>query len=98
MGAEGSYRIGWEAVCADWKTQAEKSLGGQVHGEQVHVLVEGTMATATHFTRGTVRTAVGKTVDQRVRETSVFRKENGEWKMIGHQADSYPVWTDVVDR
>jgi ketosteroid isomerase-like protein len=56
------------------------------------------MATATHLTEGTVKTADGKTIDQRVRETSVFRKEDGGWKMIGHQADNYPVWIDVVDR
>jgi len=98
MGAEGTYRIGWEATYDDWKTQAEKSLGGEVHGEEIHVIVEGAMATATHFTEGTVKTADGKMIDQRVRETSVFRKKNGTWKMIGHQADNYPVWVDIVDR
>ena len=98
MGAEGTYRFGWDATYADWQKQAENSLGGQVHGEQVHVVVEGTMATACHFTVGTIKTSDGKTVDQRVRETSVFRKEDGAWKMIGHQADNYPVWIDVVGR
>jgi len=98
MGAEGTYRIGWEATFADWKAQAAKSLGGEVYGEQVHVVVEGTMATATHFTKGTVKTADGKTIDQGVRETSVLRKEDGVWKMIGHQADNYPVWINIVDR
>jgi uncharacterized protein (TIGR02246 family) len=98
MGAEGTYRIGWEATYDDWKAQAAKSLGGEVHGEEVHVVVEGTMATATHFTKGTVKTADGKTIDQGVRETSVFRKEDGAWKMIGHQADNYPVWINIVDR
>jgi uncharacterized protein (TIGR02246 family) len=98
MGAEGTYRIGWEATFADWKAQAAKSLGGEVHGEEVHVIVDGTMATATHYTKGNIKTPDGKTIDQRVRETSVFRKEDGVWKMIGHQADNYPVWIDVIDR
>ena len=98
MGAEGTYRIGWEAIYDDWKKQAEMSLGGEVHGDKIHVVVDGPMATATHYTRGTVKAADGKTIDQQVRETSVFRKEAGEWKMIGHQADNYPVWVDVVDR
>ena len=98
MGAEGTYRIGWATTYDDWKSQAEKSLGGHVHGEEVHVVVDGNMATATHLTEGTIKTADGKTIDQRVRETSVFRKENGAWKMIGHQADDYPVWIEVVDR
>ncbi|MEM9223700.1 MAG: DUF4440 domain-containing protein [Pseudomonadota bacterium] len=98
MGAEGTYRIGWEATYADWKEQAAKSLGGKVIAEKVHVIVSGDMATATHITKGTATTDDGRTVEQRVRETSVFRKENGAWKMIGHQADNYPVWVDVVDR
>lgn len=98
MGAEGTYRIGWEAIYDDWKKQAAKSLGGEVHGEEVHVVVDGAMATATHYTKGTVKTAEGKLIDQQVRETSVFRKEGDRWKLIGHQADNYPVWVEVVDR
>lgn len=97
MGAEGTYRIGWEAVYADWQTQAAKSLGGEVHGVEIHIVVEGDMATATHFTKGKITTADDKVIDQQVRETSVFRKEDGVWKMIGHQADNYPVWVKVVD-
>ena len=98
MGAGGTYRIGWQAIYEDWKTQAAQSLGGKVHGEKIHVIVNGRMATASHYTKGTVRTAEGKVIDQRVRETSVFRKENGAWKIIAHQADNYPVWAKVVDR
>lgn len=98
MGAEGTYRIGWEATYGDWKEQAAKSLGGTVTADDVHVVVSGDMATATHLTKGSAVTAQGKTVTQQVRETSVFRKEDGVWKMIGHHADNYPVWVDVVDR
>lgn len=97
MGAEGTYHIGWDEVYRDWKTQAERSLGGHVEGAEIRVIVSGTMASATHYTKGTVRTAEGKTIGQQVRETSVFRLENGEWKMIGHHADNYPVWVNVVD-
>ena len=98
MGAEGTYRVGWDDTYADWKTQAQRSLGGDVHGEDIHVVVEGTMATASHFTKGTVTSPDGKATDLLVRETSVFRKEDGAWKMIAHQADDYPLWVKVVDR
>ena len=96
MGAEGTYRIGWQAIYGDWKTQAAKSLGGQVQGVDIHIVVEGSMATATHLTEGTLTTAEGKVMKQQVRETSVFRKEGGAWKMIGHQADNYPLWSKIV--
>jgi uncharacterized protein (TIGR02246 family) len=98
MGAEGTYRIGWKATYDDWKKQARKSLGGKVHGTKIQIVVDGTMATATHYSKGTVRTSENKRIDQQVRETSVFRKENGKWKMIGHQADNYPVWINIVDQ
>ena len=52
MGAEGTYRIGWEATYADWKAQAEKSTGGSVEGTDIHVVVNGDMATASHYTKG----------------------------------------------
>jgi uncharacterized protein (TIGR02246 family) len=96
MGAEGTYRVGWDAAYDDWKKQAEKSLGGKVHATNIHVVVNGTMAVATHYTKGTVTSAEGETIDQQVRESSVFRKEQDVWKMIAHQADYYPVWVGVL--
>ncbi|MEM8629745.1 MAG: nuclear transport factor 2 family protein [Pseudomonadota bacterium] len=97
MGAEGTYRMGWADTYADWKTQAERSLGGTVSGENIHVVVEGTLAMASHFTKGTVTAPDGKATDLLVRETSVFRKEHGTWKLIAHQADDHPIWASVID-
>jgi len=90
MGAEGTYRIGWEATYADWQAQAEQSTGGEVEGADIHVVVNGDLATAAHTTNGTVRQPNGETVRTAVRETSVFRKEDGQWRMIGHHADVVP--------
>jgi uncharacterized protein (TIGR02246 family) len=90
MGAEGSYRIGWSAAFADWKAQAAKSSGGTVEGRDIHVVVAGDMATATHYTIGNVRNSEGEAAQTSVRETSVFRKEDGGWRMIGHHADPLP--------
>ena len=92
MGAEGTYRVGWEATFADWTAQAEKSTGGNVAGAGVHVVVAGDMATAQHYTKGKVRKRGGEMEETLVRETSVFRKEDGRWKMIAHHADGIPFW------
>ena len=91
-------RAGWAATYADWKTQAEKSGGGKVAGADIHVVVSGDMAAAQHYTEGQVQTATGKTVDTKLRETSVFRKEDGQWKMISHHADNLALWEKVVDK
>jgi uncharacterized protein (TIGR02246 family) len=92
LGAEGTFQIGWKATYDDWKAQAAMSIGGKAKGEDIRVVVHGNMATAVHFTQGTLRQPGGQTARVRVRETSVFRKENGRWRMIGHHADSIPYW------
>lgn len=98
MGAEGTYRTGWEATYADWKAQAEKSTGGNVHGVDIHLVISGDMASAQHYTRGKVRQPDGQMNDTNVRETSVFRKENGRWKMIAHHADAIPYWEKAFEK
>ncbi|MCP4383379.1 MAG: nuclear transport factor 2 family protein [Hyphomicrobiales bacterium] len=97
MGAEGTYRIGWEALYNDWQAQAAKSTGGTVSAVNVHVMVSGDMAMAAHFTRGKVRMPDGTMNENNVRETSVFRKENGQWRMIGHHADGIAYWEKAFD-
>ena len=60
MGAEGTYRIGWEPTWADWQAQAAKSSGGKVAPADLHIVVVGDMATATqhhHRRRQESRTA-----------------------------------------
>jgi len=92
MGAEGTYRVGWAAIYGDWKAQAAKSQGGKVEGVDIHIIVGAHMATAAHVTKGSVKQPDGKMVDIAARETSVFRKEDGKWRMIGHHADGLAYW------
>jgi uncharacterized protein (TIGR02246 family) len=98
MGAEGTYRVGWKATYADWTAQAKKGSGGKVTGSKIHIVVSGTMAAAQHYTKGDVRMPDGKTVNSLVRETSVFRKEDGAWKMISHHADGLPDWEQAFEK
>jgi uncharacterized protein (TIGR02246 family) len=97
LGAEGSIQIGWRATYEGWKLQAAMSAGGQAKGEDVRVVLNGDMATAVHYTHGMLRQPGGQTARVRVRETSVFRKENGEWRMIAHHADSTPFWESKLE-
>jgi uncharacterized protein (TIGR02246 family) len=98
MGAEGTYRVGWDATYADWKTQAEQSAGGSVEGIDVHVVVNGDMATASHYTKGSIKDQKGRMSQTSVRETSVLRREDGQWRMIGHHADVIPFWEMAFDK
>jgi len=95
MGAEGTFRVGWEATYADWSEQASKSSGGQVAPVDVHIVESGDLAAVQHLTRGEVRQPDGQINQTNVRESSVFRKEKGTWKMIAHHADAIPYWEDA---
>jgi len=39
-----------------------------------------------------------QTRDTSARESSVFRKEDGVWKMIAHHADKLAPWAEVVGK
>ena len=90
MSAEGTYRVGWAATWADWQEQAEKSGGGHVEGADLHIVIGGDLAVAQHYTTGSVTRPDGETAETRVRESSVFRREDGRWRMIAHHADELP--------
>jgi len=96
--AEGGIQVGWDAVFADWKLQAGKSLGGAVEISDVHIVIGQDVAIAHNITHGHVKGADGPTVEISLRESSAFRKENGSWKMIAHHADDFKLWEGVVGR
>jgi ketosteroid isomerase-like protein len=96
--AEGGIQVGWDAVFADWKPQAGKSLGGAVEISDVHIVIGQDVAIAHNITHGHVKGADGPTVEISLRESSAFRKENGSWKMIAHHADDFKLWEGVVGR
>jgi uncharacterized protein (TIGR02246 family) len=96
MSGEGTFRVGWQATWADWQEQAKKSLGGHVEGDDIHIIVSGNLATVALIARATVKAPNGTTRELRVRQTHVFRKEDGTWKMIVHHADNIPVWDEIV--
>ena len=86
MSPFGELLTGWPATRASWIAQAEARLGGVVRGEELHHLAAGTLGFAVGFERGEVQVEARPTpVD--IRATSMFRLEDGEWRMIGHHTD-----------
>jgi uncharacterized protein (TIGR02246 family) len=96
MSGEGTFRIGFEAAFADWKAQAAKSRGGKTVCEEVRIVVSGDMAAAGFIARATINGPDGRPSDHRIRQTNVYRKEGGAWKLVLHQADDSAAWRAVV--
>jgi ketosteroid isomerase-like protein len=90
MGPTGNYERGWNAVRKDWEGQAAMKLGGRVEAADIQVVVEPSLAVVTDYEVGENANAQGKVERVKLRATNIFRKENGQWKMIGHHTDKLP--------
>lgn len=90
MGPTGKYNRGWAAVKKDWEGQAALKLGGKVEPTDINVVVGTDLAVISDTEIGTNTNADGKTATVKLRGTSMFRKEDGAWKMIGHHTDTLP--------
>jgi ketosteroid isomerase-like protein len=90
MGPGGGILIGWERVRDIWESQAALKLGGEVLPDEVSVTVGGDLAIVCCREVGNNLDADGRPLQVSIRATNVFRKENGEWKMIGNHTDLLP--------
>lgn len=90
MGPAGGIQVGWDKVGAAWQSQAALKLGGKVEPTDVHVTVSGDLAFVACNEVGHNVDAQGQSQEVSIRATNQFRKENGEWKMIGHHTDLLP--------
>ncbi len=86
MGPSGDYLIGWEQIEKEWDKQTAAKLGGKVVPENIHVVVSGSMAFLNCIEAGE-NIVNGKTELVNLRSSTIFRKEDGAWKVIGHQTD-----------
>lgn len=93
MGPTGNFDRGWRAVLKNWEGQAALKLGGRVEPVEVNVIVGQDLAVLNSYEQGENTNAKGKVERVRLRATNIFRKEGGQWKMVGHQTDPLPYLT-----
>lgn len=96
MSAEGGLRIGWAASWQDWQAQAKLAQGGHVEEIERHIIIHENTAVVQCVERALIKNAEGVAVEQQGRETSVFRREAGKWKMVAHHADALRDWVKVA--
>ncbi len=89
MGADGAYNVGWDQTYANWKRQAELKIGGKVMPKEINVNLANDSALVT---KEVVQVGAGAadSPNARLRATSVFRKQDGQWKLISHHVDVIP--------
>jgi ketosteroid isomerase-like protein len=90
MGPAGGFQRGWDEVRNIWEEQAALKLGGNVEPFDLQVTVNGDLAFTQCYEKGANFDAQGEPVNVSIRATNVFRKENGQWKVIAHHTDLLP--------
>ena len=86
MGPEGAYLKGWQQIGPLWDEVAAAKLGGRVIPDDIQIVIGNDLALLTCVECGeNIRD--GKTEKVRIRSSSVFRLEDGFWKVIHHQTD-----------
>ncbi len=87
MGPVGGVQVGWTQVEPYWDKQAAKKLGGKVDPVDVHITASPTLAVVHYYEKGE-NVIDGKPQPVNIRATTTFRKEGGQWKVIGHHTDT----------
>ena len=90
MGPGGDLQVGWSKVLKIWEEVAAMKLGGNVEPADLHIIVGKDIAITSGYEKGENTNAKGTPSKVSIRATNIFRKENGQWKMIGHHTDMLP--------
>ncbi|HXE17525.1 MAG TPA: nuclear transport factor 2 family protein [Stellaceae bacterium] len=85
MGPDGRAHHGWLEVSADFDAAAKRKLGGAVEPRDITIAIGRDIAVVADIEVGKRN---GRT--NKVRATSAFRLEGGQWKMIAHHVDPLP--------
>jgi len=92
----GGRQTGWRQVRASWEQVAQEFSDGQVSIEDLVVVP---LADDVAYTLGTERgqATLGEErvgIDWRV--TNIYRREEGEWKMVHHHTDVSPELVEIL--
>jgi len=90
MGPMGKTETSWAPIEQIWKDQAALKLGGKVSPTNVHIIVGQDLAIVSNVEDGVNFDSTGKEQKVKIRATSTYRKEDGDWRMIGHHTDLLP--------
>ena len=87
----GTREIGWNEIRKLLETIATMEMGGRVEPRDLVIRVFGDLGYAFCIQRCEHLNAEGQRVDEDIRATSIFRREDGKWRLIYHHADFSPV-------
>lgn len=91
----GGRQIGWKEVWNTWEQVAQVSSDGHVVLKDQVIWAGETLAYETGVEQAEFKIAGTKTSGD-VRVTNVYRKEDGNWKIVHHHTDIVPEMVAVL--
>ena len=98
LDADGGRATGWNEVRADFQNMVRLYPSGRIAPQDMLIVADGDMGFSVVTETGQLRSADGPMVNFSQRATNIFRREDGQWKMIHHHADSNSTATQGVTR
>jgi ketosteroid isomerase-like protein len=90
MGPFGNRSVGWDQVRQEFEREAKMKMGGKVEPRDMAVGADRDLGYVVCVERGENLSAGGQPVSVEIRSTSIFRLEDGEWKIVHHHTDPAP--------
>lgn len=89
LGPMGSTFTGRQAVMEEFARESAMGFAGTLVADGRHYVDMGTSALLVCTERTSGMTRDGKAIQQDIRSTTVFRKEQGHWKVVHHHTDRF---------
>ena len=86
----GLFHVGWKVTDQDWVKQAAMRMGGAIEVVRRHITMGDNLAVVHNIAKASNLNPDGDPVEFTMRGTSVFRREDGAWKLIAHHSDPLP--------
>lgn len=93
----GGREVGWGEVEGPWAQVGQLASEGKVSLSDQLIRVAGDMAYEVGVEEGQL-TLAGEQIAVNHRVTNIYRREDGEWKIVHHHADISPAMLDVLSR
>lgn len=91
FGAFGPCKTGWTQVTKTMDWVASRYRDGTVQSDYERVYEGADLAYTVGYERGQVRLDGGPAVSQTIRVTQIYRRENGQWRLVHRHGDFAPV-------
>lgn len=89
MGPTGGRHTGRAAVLEQFAREAAMGFAGTLEGVERHIVETAEMGYVVCTERGADEALDGQTKPVEIRSTTIFRREDGAWRVVHHHTDRF---------